>query len=283
MKLSISTFPYLNYSLDEAIRRIADLGYDGVEIWGGRPHAYCYDIEDAEATGIRKLTEKLGLEISGFIPAQFRYPTCLCSGNPKIRTASVDYIKKSITTAASFGSKKASICPGHTLFGQGYESGMKALAESVEELLEFARKKQVSLLMEPAHPLETDLIVTVDDSIRFIKDYGFKDLGVALDTGHCFINKECLPDCVISLRNIPFHVHIDDNSGQSDDHKVLGEGAICFEPFLQALHREGYDGFLTVELGWGYTAEPDAAAYQCKQACDSLVKRVKAQQGERDA
>ena len=64
MKLSISTFPYVNYSLDEAIRRIADLGYDGVEIWGGRPHAYCYDIDNEEATRIRKLVEKLGLEVS---------------------------------------------------------------------------------------------------------------------------------------------------------------------------------------------------------------------------
>lgn len=275
MKLSISTFLYFNYPLDEAIRRIAALGYDGVEIWGGRPHAYCDDIDQEEATRLTKLIEEVGLEISAFIPAQFRYPTCLCSGNPKIRTASVDYIKKSITTATMFGCHKVSICPGHTLFGQGHESGMKALADSCKELLAFAQQKQVSLLMEPAHPFETDLIVTVDDGIRFIRDYGFKDLGIALDTGHCFINKESLPDCVVSLTSVPFHIHIDDNSGQSDDHKVPGEGEICFEPFLKALLQERYEGFLTAELGWGYTGEPDAAAYKCKKVYDSLMQSIK--------
>jgi protein FrlC len=274
MKLSISTFLYFNYPLEEAIRRIAELGYDGVEIWGGRPHAYCYDIEAEEATRVRRLTEKMGLEISAFIPAQFRYPTCLCSPNPKIRTASVDYLKKSITTATLFGCNKVSICPGHTLYGQGYESGMKALAESCRELLDFARQKQVTLLMEPAHPLETDLIATVSDGVRFIQEFGYDGLGIVLDTGHCFINKESLPDCVASLKSVPFHIHIDDNSGQSDDHKVPGEGAICFEPFLKTLQREGYDGFLTAELGWGYTAEADAAAYKCKKAFDLLVQRI---------
>ena len=274
MKLSISTFPYLNYPLHEAIKRIAELGYDGVEIWGGRPHAYCDDIDQEEAARLTKLTEEVGLEISGFIPAQFRYPTCLCSGNPKIRTASVDYIRKSITTATMFGCRKVSICPGHTLFGQGRESGMKALAESCQELLSFARQNQVLLLMEPAHPLETDLIATVDDGIRFISAHGYEDLGIALDTGHCFINKESLPDCVVSLKSVPFHIHIDDNSGRSDEHKIPGEGAICFEPFLKALHREKYDGFLTAELGWEYTAEPDAAAYKCKKVYDSLRRSI---------
>ena len=146
MKLSISTFLYFNYPLDETIKRIANLGYDGVEIWGGRPHAYCDDIDNEEARRLRKLTEKVGLEISGFIPAQFRYPTCLCSGNPKIRTASVDYIKKSITTATMFGCNKVSICPGHTLFGQGHESGMKALAESVKGTAPFRSAERSHLV-----------------------------------------------------------------------------------------------------------------------------------------
>jgi protein FrlC len=274
MKLSISTFLYFNYPLAEAIRRIGELGYDGVEIWGGRPHAYCDDVDRKEAGNIRRLAEKAGTEISAFIPAQFRYPTCLCSGDPRIRRSSVDYLKRSILCATWFGCHKVSICPGHTLFGQGNDVGMKALVESCRELLDFAGQHQVSLLMEPAHPLETDLIVTVDDGIRFIANYGLKGLGIALDTGHCFINKEPLADCVASLRSVPFHIHIDDNSGQWDDHKIPGEGEICFEPFFEALKRVGYEGFLTAELGWGYTGDPDGAAYKCKQAYDSLMQRI---------
>ncbi|MDD3544985.1 MAG: hypothetical protein PHG96_06455 [Kiritimatiellae bacterium] len=58
MKLSLSTFVYVNYALDETIRRVADLGYDGVELWGGRPHAYCDDITPKEARRLRALAER---------------------------------------------------------------------------------------------------------------------------------------------------------------------------------------------------------------------------------
>ena len=44
MKLSLSTFVYFRYPLIEAIRRTAHFGYDGVELWGGRPHAYADDM-----------------------------------------------------------------------------------------------------------------------------------------------------------------------------------------------------------------------------------------------
>jgi len=181
-----------------------------------------------------------------------------------------------MVTATLFGCNKVSICPGHTLFGQGYDNGMEVLADSVGELLKFAEEKKVLLFMEPAHRFETDLIVTVEDGIRFIKTYGFDELGIVLDTGHCFVNKESLPDCIKMLKGTPYHIHIDDNGGQSDDHKVPGEGGICFEPFLQALVEDGYKGYLTAELGWGYTTDPDAAVFKCKKVFDVLKQKIKA-------
>ena len=274
MKLSQSTFLYFNYPLEEAINRLSIHGYEGVEIWGGRPHAYYKDISKTEAANIRGLIEKYGMQLSAFIPAQFRYPTCLCSPNLDIRKDSVQYIKDSIVTSLSLGCNKVSLCPGHTLFGQGRSNGMQQLTESLKELLDFAADKKVVLFMEPAHRFESDLIVTVEDGVRLINDLGFENLGLVMDTGHCFVNKESLVDCVSLLQDIPFHIHIDDNSGLSDDHMIPGEGKICFIPFLRSLKELGYDGFLTAELGWNYTIEPDAAAYKCKMSLDSLLEKI---------
>jgi len=274
MKLSMSTFLYYNYPLDEAIKRLAKLGYQGVEIWGGRPHAYCDDVSEQEAAELRKLIDSNGMEISAFIPAQFRYPTCLCSPNEKVRTDSVEYIKKSILASLRLGCDKVSLCPGHTLYGQGYGNGMKQLTSSLDELVEFASGKNVSLLLEPAHRYESDLIITIEDGVRLINDQGYDNLGIVMDTGHCYVNKEPLGDCVSLLKDIPFHIHLDDNFGKSDDHLVPGEGSICFIPFLNALNESGYDGYLTFELGWGYTADPDAAAYQSKKALESIEREM---------
>lgn len=274
MKISISSFVYYNYSLEEAIKRISACGYQGIEIWGGRPHAYRNDLTDDEIFNLRELMEKSQLEISAFIPAQFRYPTSLCSQNRRIREDSVNYIKDSIVTSIKLGCHKVSICPGHTLYGQGYENGIEQLSTSIRELQKFASVKDVTLLIEPAHRFESDLILTIKEGMDFITELGLDNLGVAMDTGHCFVNKESLVESVSLLQSVPYHIHIDDNHGTSDDHKVPGEGAIDFLPFFQELKKNGYDGFLTVELGWNYTMEPDQAATKSRTEIESLLREI---------
>ena len=52
--MSQSTFVYFYYPLKEAEKRRAEAGYDGVEIWGGRPHAYGDDLSRSEKTDREK-------------------------------------------------------------------------------------------------------------------------------------------------------------------------------------------------------------------------------------
>ena len=276
MKLSISTKLYFNYTLEETIKRVAKIGYPGVEIWGGRPHAYYRDMDKARVSSIKGTIEKTGVEISGFIPAQFGYPTSLCSPIPNIRKDSVEYIKNSMDVSVALGCKKVSLCPGRTLYRQGYKQGIVQLTASLDELVDYAIKKDVLLLLEPAHMYESDLILTVEEGVRLIEEKKYAKMGLAVDTGHCNVNKESLVDCIllISQKQIPLHVHLDDNNGLSDQHKIPGEGNINYLPFLQALLETGYDGFLTVELGFDYTSNPDSAAYQSKKIVLALLEEA---------
>jgi protein FrlC len=234
-------------------------------------------MDQSAIAGIKKVIDNTGIKISGFIPAQFGYPTCLCSPIHSIRKDSVEYIKNTIDTSVSLGCKKVSLCPGRTLFGQSHENGLKQLKESFNELVDFAAKKDVLLLLEPAHMYESDLILTVEEGARLIEEQKYGNMGIALDTGHCHVNKESLVDSlnVLTQKNIPFHIHLDDNNGLSDQHKIPGEGTINFVPFLQALYSSDYEGFLTVELGFDYTISPDAAAYQSKKNVMSLLKEAR--------
>jgi len=277
MKLSISTKLYCNYTLEETIKRVAGLGYPGIEIWGGRPHAYYRDMDKQHISSVKEAIDKTGICISGFIPAQFGYPTNLCSPIESIRKDSVEYIKHSMDASLALGCKKVSLCPGRTLYGQGYIKGMQQLTSSLDELVEYALKKDVLLLLEPAHMLESDLILTVEEGVRLIENQQYQNMGIALDTGHCHVNKESLVDSLYILlqKKIPLHIHLDDNNTLSDQHRIPGEGTINFIPFLQALSENGYDGFLTVELGFDYTASPDTAAYQSRKKVLALIKEAK--------
>lgn len=259
MRLSVSTFVYFNYSLAEAIKRIIRCGYEGVEIWGGRPHAYRKDLSPTEIQALRDLMAEEGVAASGFIPAQFRYPTNLCIANERIRQDSIAYLKESIETAKALGAPLVSLCPGHSLYGQSKEDAWERLKDSLRTLNGFASQRGVRLVVEPADKYETDLVQTTDDVLRLLDELGLEDMGVVLDTGHAYVVGEELPQVVKRLGKALHHVHIGDNHGQRDEHLVPGQGTINFAPLMATLREVGYEGYLVAELSFDYILDPDSA------------------------
>jgi protein FrlC len=269
LKVSISTFPYFYYSLEDAIERIADFGYDGIEIWGGTPHAFAYDMTDEKIKKIKNLVENAGLNISGFIPAQFRYPTNIAIDDDIVRNRSIDYLKKSIDTAVGMGAPLASICPGHSRFGQCYESAWDNMIDSISKLLDYSGNA-IKIMLEPGNRYETDLVVTAEDGKKAIKDLGNR-IGLVLDTGHMFVNRESISDGFSGIEKNMLHFHIDDNMGVTDDHMVPGTGKMDYEVFFQNLKRINYEGYITVELGFQYCTDPDPAVLRSLKFIKSKI------------
>ena len=258
MKFSQSSFVYFNYSLQEAIRRLHKMGYQGIEVWGGRPHAYRHDL-DGEMDEIVALLDRLEMSVPNFVPAQFRYPSIPCSLNETVRRDSVHYIQDAINNALRLNAPFLSVCPGMTLFGEDLDQAWTQLRQSLVQLLDYAEGTCLVLLIEPAHKAETTLILTVEDGLRMIEEIGSGQLGLLLDTGHANVNGEDLAEVVASLKHVPFHIHIDDNNGDSDAHMIPGDGNIDFGPFVKALQEINYQGFVSAELGFQYTLDPDPA------------------------
>lgn len=265
MKFSQSSFVYFNYPLQEAIRRLHAVGYQGVEVWGGRPHAYRHDL-DEQMGEILSLLDDCQMTVCNLIPAQFRYPSILCALNEKVREDSVRYIKDAIDNAMVLQAPYVSLCPGMTLHGEPLDKGWTQLRRSIEELLEYTEGNDVTLLVEPAHKYESTLIRTVEEGLRMLSQIGSERLGILLDTGHANLNGENLVEAVHSLAGVPLHIHIDDNCGESDAHLIPGEGEIDLRAFARALEDIEYQGFVSTELGFQYTLNPDRAVKQSYEA-----------------
>ena len=206
------------------------------------------------------------MSVPNFIPAQFRYPSILCSMNETVRSDSVAYIEDAIRNASVLGSRHVSLCPGMTLVGEDLDRGWAQLRKSFIELLDHTKGTDVVLLIEPAHRFESTLILTVAHGLRMIEEIGSDRLGILLDTGHASVNGEDLAAVVRSLQGIPYHIHIDDNFGDSDAHLIPGDGGIDFEPFAAALRETGYQGAVSAELGFQYVFDPDPAVEKTLRA-----------------
>ena len=95
-----------------------------------------------------------------------------------------------------------------------------------------------------------NILNNADSTLRAIQEVNSESLGALLDTGHAIVAREHLPTVTEMLRRKLFHVHIDDNYGDWD--RDLPPGSVHnFEPFIQALRRIGYRGFLSMDI-WPY-------------------------------
>lgn len=268
MKYAQSSAVYFNYSLEYAIKNLHELGYQGIEIWGGRPHMYRQDF-DHQIDEIVSVLKMYKMEVCNFIPAQFRYPSVLCSPNERVRRDSIEYIKMAIENAMKVGSPSVSLCPGMTLFDHDLTEGWKQLVKSFQELGEYVQDKEIILLIEPAHRFESNHILTVEDGLRMLDLLKSDQFGILLDVGHAHLNGENFREIFQSLKGIPTHVHIDDNKGDFDAHLIPGQGSIDFNEFFTVAKEYNYDGYLSTELGTSYLMDPNQA---CKDTLEFLKK-----------
>lgn len=270
MKFGQSSFVFFNYSLQDAIKSLGENGYDCIEIWGGRPHYYRQDL-DEDIDEIKSLLEHYNMTVANFIPAQFRYPSILCSLNEKVRRDSVQYIRETIDSAILLGSPSVSICPGLSLKGEDVAIAWQALKKSITELLDYITDKKISILIEPAHQWETTLIYTIEDAVRMIHEVGAKEkLGICLDTGHMHINGESFEKAIGLAKDYPMHFHIDDNLADMDTHAIPGKGNIDFSSLNTILQKIDYQGCISAELGFQYTNDPEEAVRETRKILSSI-------------
>jgi len=272
MYFSQSSAVYFNHSLKFAIQDLHDLGYDGIEIWGGRPHMFKHDLND-EMVEIIELLTRLNMKVCNFIPAQFRYPSHLCSLNEYVRKDSVEYIKVAIDNAVILGAPSVSLCPGMVLFDQSIEEGWKQLVKSYKELGRYVADKNITLIIEPAHRFESNLILTIDDCLKMLKELNSDKFGILLDSGHANVNGEDFNEIIPKCKGIPLHIHLDDNIGDFDSHMIPGKGNVDFKSLFSSLKAINYDGYISVELGGGYNMDPTSA---CKESMEFLKSVIRA-------
>ena len=270
MNVSISTSVYVNYKIEDAIQNISKIGFDGIDIWGGRPHIYRNDFSSKELKVINQSIRDVGLTIPSFMPAFYRYPYNLSHPKKIVRLDSIDYMYRCLDNAAELGAKSILIIPGHSLSGQSREDARQNLIDSIGAVLSYAEQYPLLLAIEPVNRYVSDLINTATDALEIIKMLDSDRIGVTLDTGHINLSNESFQEAINLSHNCLIQLHINDNDGKRQQNIILGEGNFNFSSCKNILKSIQYDGFITVELDWQYTLDPNPAAEKVIQQVREL-------------
>lgn len=261
MKLGTATSVLYQYAICDAISLIAKVGYEGVDIWGGRPHVYRQDLSEQELKNLRKLIEDNGLTVSSFMPAFYRYPHSLSSPNPKVREDSIGYMCACLDNAVVLGADLVLVVPDHSLYGQTREDSLRRMVESIDVIAQYAfQYDELRLGIEILYYDETDYVNSADDALKIINLLGHNNLGVVLDTGTLNLSKESLKDILVKLDNLLLQVHVNDNHGRIRQQNLIpGEGNYDFRTLIRTLKDHKYSRFLSAELSKEYANEPESA------------------------
>jgi protein FrlC len=260
MKIGTATSVLYQYALQDAVPLIARAGFDGVDIWGGRPHVYRQDYSPVELADLRRQIADHGLLVASFMPAFYRYPHSLSSPNPRVRKDSIEYMQICVDHAAALGAKTVLVVPDHSLYGQTREDSLLRMVESIGKVAQYANQYDLMLGIEVLYNDETDLVNSSEDALGIIHSLGFPNLGVVADTGTLNLSKESPEDMIDLLGDLLLQVHVNDNHGEEKQQNLVpGEGTYDFPKLIHALKECGYSGFLSAELSKEYAADPEPA------------------------
>lgn len=256
MKLGTATSVLHYYAIQDAVNVVAEAGFDGIDVWGGRPHVYRHDWSTQELNALRQQIEGLGLGVSSFMPAFFRYPHSLSSPNANVRRDSIEYMRLCVDNAAILGAKLVLVVPDHSLYGQTVEESRKRMMESIGEVAEYTEQYDLKLGIEVLSDDETDLITLSDHALAMINALKRDNLGVVLDAGALHVTKEILTEALVKLKDRFLQIHVSDHQGIRQQNLIPGEGNYDFAGMMRVLLDHQYTGFISAELSREYSDDP---------------------------
>src|SRR5438128_921695 len=266
-RLAFSTNAYLKFSFSEAVRRLATIGYRGIEIMADVPHAWPACLLEEQKQAIRQslLDHRLAISnINAFMmnaisDARQRYwhPSWI-EPDRHYRQIRIDHTRRSLTLARELRAPCITTEPGGLVApGSSWSQALQCFVEGLKPVAEHAEAEGVLLLIEPEPEL---LIETADQFLELMQHLDSPAIGLNFDIGHFYCVGDEPAPTVHRLAPYIRHFHLEDIAATRVHHHLIpGEGAIDFAATFDAIRQIDYRGWITIEL-YPYVDNPDAAA-----------------------
>ena len=267
LKVGMFTSGYQRNPLEHCFMDAKEYGYDYIELWGGRPHAYAPDLKAGDINEVRRLIEKYEMPVLGYTPEHNAYPYNYMIGSEAQRRDAVDYLKLSLEMAKEMGAEFVLTSPANGGYLATYDQLWSRLEKNIQELGDYAAKLEIKLVVEALTPYESNFFTRANDLVELFRRGDNPYVVGMCDIVPPFVQHESIMAYFDKLGNKMDHMHIIDGENGSDTHLIPGEGNIPIKEMLYEMKRIGYDKTATLELVTNYINEP---RFYAKRAIDNM-------------
>jgi D-psicose/D-tagatose/L-ribulose 3-epimerase len=236
LNLLVYTATFSRDRLD-LIRKVADMGYDGVEI----PFN---DLGVLDAKATRKACQQAGVGLTSccvLLPG-----TNLCSEKEDERKAGIERLRRMVDITAEMGGDTVAgplYAPVRHLTGRGRtDDEWKWCVEGLGAAAAHAGKADILLTIEPLNRFETYVVNTAADAVKLVKEVGSDSLKVQIDTFHANIEEKDTAAAIRATGQWLGHFHASES-----DRGTPGTGQVRWREAFAALKEVGYNRWVTIE------------------------------------
>ena len=276
MKFSFLSYQFSRYPLEYCFKMAREYGFHGVEVWGARPHAYAWDMDEEKIKKVLDWKKQYGVEISMFTPEILAYPYNLVSEDKKERDETVEYLTKSIETAAAIGTDKMQVTIKHPGYGRARKEIWDVMADGLGRLCAKAEKEGIDIILESLSPSEGNVITCADDIVQVQESVRSGALNAMIDVVPPLIANEPYSEYFDKLGNALKYIHISNSDGKTEFHMQLNDpkGELPLADFFKILKRYRYDGWCSTELLAPYFRDPELYLSESMRAIRNICKEI---------
>jgi sugar phosphate isomerase/epimerase len=223
---------------EDNVRKIAELGYDGVELAIRDPN-----LVDADA--LLAGTEAHGLEVPAIGTGQAWGEEGLSFTDPEesVRKAAIRRVCDHVPFASRTGAAIIiGLLRGIVKPGVEHEQAYAWMVDALRRCSAAAAPHGVRLALEPINRYETSLINSVPECLALIDAVGAGNFGVLADTFHMNVEDASMAGSLRQAGARLFHVHFADSNRW-----YPGAGHIDFAELVRTLREIGYKGYISIE------------------------------------
>ena len=254
MKLAYHTYAFGSrgwlpaWTLEEAIRLSAELGFAGLELAACRPHGWPSDLGATRRRDIRGLAGGFGLAVSAICFNLVNHN--IASPIAEERAGALAYGIECLDLAADLDCHLVTIGGGWSVRPHSRLEAWSWAGELLAGLAGEAEKRGVVLALENINSQRADVVVSTADVAWMIAELRCANLQPMIDFYHLHLEGEDPLAAVARFGSSLAHVHFLDARRADRSRQAPGAGELPLVAILEALNSSGYHGWLTAEL-WG--------------------------------
>ena len=256
VRFAYNTNGVSHHRFEDALRLIADSGYEGVALTLDHHHFDPFAPQLERRTEVLAgLLERLGLGlvvetgVRFLLDPRLKHEPTLITPSAEGRARRLDFLRRAVDICATCRGEAVSFWAGVPRPGVDAETAWTWLVEGVARLSDHAASRGVVAAVEPEPGMRVE---TVEDWLRLreaVARLGAAPIRLALDVGHLMVTQERVPeDAVREFAPALGTLALEDMKRGVHEHLPFGEGDMDVGAVLQALVDISYDRLVCVEL-----------------------------------